>query len=145
MTFLSIADEVILVTTPEPTAITDAYALLKVFSDKVKGNDINIKLVVNRVRDEREGHRVYEKIKKVTDKFLNINMENIGSLPDDENLEKSVRRQQAVIVRYPKSDVSKALKNVSEKILDIKGDVNSNKGLKMFIEIVKNKVNLTKK
>ncbi|HCC08293.1 MAG TPA: hypothetical protein DEP72_09085 [Clostridiales bacterium] len=144
MTFLGFADEVLLVTTPEPTAITDAYALLKVFSDKIKKGDINVKLVINKVKDENEGQKIFEKIKKVADKFLNIKVEDLGYLPNDECLEKSVRSQEAVIIKYPKSEITIALKKLAEKILNIKTDKSNAKGLKMFIELVKNKINIIK-
>ncbi|HAN10590.1 MAG TPA: ATP-binding protein [Clostridiales bacterium] len=144
MTFLGFADEVLLVTTPELTAITDAYALLKVFSERTKKGDINVKLIINKVKDENEGQKIYEKIKKVADKFLNIKIEDLGYLPNDECLEKSVRTGQAVVIKYPKSEVTKELKNMAEKILNIRIDKNSTKGLKMFIELVKNKINIIK-
>ncbi len=145
MTFLSIADEVLLITTPEPTAITDAYALLKVFSDKIKEGDINLKLVVNRIDALAEGVQIYEKIKKVTEKFLNIHIENLGYLPNDDKLEKSVRSQVPVSIKYPKSEISVAIAEIAEKIINKKTDKRNSKGLKMFIDVLKNKINLTKR
>lgn len=93
--FLSLADEIIIVTLPEPTAITDAYALLKVShnENKDKIDDRKFSIVVNRVSDKNEGEFVVRKISLVAKKFLNLDLKSLGYISEDANLIKSVKRQ----------------------------------------------------
>lgn len=117
--FISASNEVILVTTPEPTAITDAYAVLKAIkrrNDGISNKEIN--LLVNRVDSANEGMEIYEKLNKVTDRFLDINLNNIGFLPNDKHLSKAVIEQKPVSILYPKASISKAFEDIAENVLN---------------------------
>lgn len=117
--FISASNEVILVTTPEPTAITDAYAVLKAIkrrNDDISNKEIN--LLVNRVDSANEGMEIYEKLNKVTDRFLDINLNNIGFLPNDKHLSKAVIEQKPVSILYPKASISKAFEDIAENVLN---------------------------
>ncbi|QUH31459.1 MinD/ParA family protein [Vallitalea guaymasensis] len=118
--FIVSSNEVILVTTPEPTSITDAYAVLKALKNRkreeYKSTDIN--LLVNRVSSESEGLEIYNKLNKVTNKFLGIGLNNIGFLPQDGYLTKAVIQQKPVSILYPRSKVAKAFEVVAGNLLN---------------------------
>ena len=125
--FISASNEVILVTTPEPTAITDAYAVLKAIkrrNEDITNKDIN--LLVNRVESTAEGIEIYEKLNKVTERFLDISLNNLGFLPNDKHLPKAVIEQKPVSILFPKANVSKAFEDVADTILN-KGTYNGTK------------------
>lgn len=105
------SEEVLLVATPEPTSITDAYALLKTLchQEDFYANRTKIWMIANRTRGYREGKELFEKLDAVVTKFLNLDMEYLGYIPYDEKLPKAVMRQQPVTVAYPNTVSSKAI------------------------------------
>lgn len=119
MEFVTLSAEVLLVVTPEPTSITDAYALLKTLDRRPEfaRDHCVIKLIANRCTGEKEGHELFEKLSIVTDKFLNLSLKYTGAIPVDSNINKAVMKQQAVSIAYPLSSSSKAIEEVATKIL----------------------------
>jgi flagellar biosynthesis protein FlhG len=101
LSFTRAADHVLVVTTPEPTAITDAYAVIKVISRD--GTDRQISLLVNQVRSPGEARVVHERIAKVARQFLNINVLDAGHIVSDEQVSLSVRRRTPFVLGSPKS------------------------------------------
>ena len=116
--FLKSADIPIIITTPEPTAITDAYGIIKVASSLKK--DIPVKLVVNRVHSTQEAKTIAERVVKLSHQFLGIKVEYLGYMPEDKLLQKSVILQKPVMILYPKSKISNSIKSIANKLLDIK-------------------------
>jgi flagellar biosynthesis protein FlhG len=108
------ADDILVVATPEPTSITDAYALMKVLSVKYDSNQF--KLIVNGATDENEANEVYRQISLVTDRFLNVDMEYFGGIVVDENLKKGVRKQRIVSEMAPMSNSSRTFSLLARKI-----------------------------
>jgi len=108
------ADEILVVATPEPTSITDAYALMKVLSVKY-GSD-HFKLVVNAVASEHEADEVFRQISLVADRFLNVDIEFYGGIVLDDNLKKGVRQQKVVSELAPLSKVSRNFSTLARKI-----------------------------
>jgi flagellar biosynthesis protein FlhG len=104
LTFTRAADHVLVVTTPEPTAITDAYAVIKVLGRD--GAERQVSLLVNQVRAEREGRLVYERIAGVARQFLNAHVLDAGWVPDDEHVVLSVRRRTPFVLAYPRCPAS---------------------------------------
>src|SRR5438034_545638 len=98
------ADLVLIVTTPEPTAITDAYAVIKVISRD--GSARRLSLLVNQTRSANEGRVVYERIAKVARQFLNVGVLDAGSVPLDENVLLAVRRRTPFTLAAPKCPAS---------------------------------------
>lgn len=132
--FIKAADEAILLTTPEPTSITDAYALLKTIKESSKELP-EFKIVVNRADDTDEGLEIYDKINRASSKFLGINTEYFGFIPYDNLLIKSVKQQQPASILYPECDFSCAVKNIAYKILDMNYRVkDKDNGLKNFVK-----------
>ena len=129
--FISSAQETIVVTTPEPTSITDAYALIKM----VKGMDMSIafKLVVNRSTDQKEGKETAQKISLVASRFLHSELPTLGIMPDDPLVSKAVKRQMPFIIAYPDSDAAVALTRIARQFLDIPQTSSDNSGVKGFL------------
>lgn len=142
--FVLASTEVLLVATPEPTSITDAYALLKALNRKTEFSkeDTSIKMIANRVKNEEEGMSLYEKMSVVADKFLSIPVTYLGSVPMDEQITKAVMRQKPVSVLYPDAPAAKAIKKIAECILEIPTKENEEGwGLAhMFSNLIRNKL-----
>ena len=128
--FVSASNEVLLVATPEPTSITDAYALLKTLNRRsgFSKDDTIIKMVANRIKTKEEGDTLYTKLGLVVDKFLNLKMEFIGAIPDDPNCGKAIMQQQPITLAEPRSASVKAIKAIAEKLAQ-KGEVADRKGI----------------
>ncbi|WP_138202608.1 MinD/ParA family protein [Haloimpatiens lingqiaonensis] len=112
--FVAACNELIVITTPEPTALTDAYSLMKAidkFKLKSKG-----RIIVNRVIREKEGEITFNKFYNAVKKFLNIEVEYLGKVSEDMSLIRSVREQKPFIINYPESEVSKDIKNIAYKL-----------------------------
>ncbi len=114
MSFVMAADEVIIVATPEPTSITDAYAMIKTIGMKERGK--RLKLLINRVESLNEGKITFEKLKLASEKFLNIQIEKLGYLAEDINVSRSVKLQNPFLLQFPNSTVSKNLEAIALKL-----------------------------
>lgn len=126
--FVVASSEVLLVTTPEPTSITDAYALLKALNRKPEFSKENtsIKMISNRVSNMAEGKELYNKLNIVVRKFLNIPLDFIGSIPQDNNVPKAVMQQKPFSLLYPNTTSSKAITEIAELICNIIPNTNNN-------------------
>jgi len=105
MHFNTAAQEIIVVVSPEPTSVTDAYAIMKVLSTNY--GEKHFRLLVNSVRSEKEAISVYNNLCTVADRFLNISIDYLGHVFYDENLTKSVMKQKLVLQAYPDSPSSR--------------------------------------
>lgn len=118
--FIRASDETIIVTTPEPTSVTDAYALIKTIKEENRGSNIpDFKVVVNRVDDDVEGLELYNKISRASSKFLGIHLQNLGYIPYDRFLVKAVKHQQPATICFPNCEFTKAVENIRNKLMDI--------------------------
>ncbi|NLL93069.1 MAG: MinD/ParA family protein [Clostridiales bacterium] len=118
--FVASSAEVLLVTTPEPTSITDAYALMKSLNTRIGylKEETAIKVVANRVANYEEGRNLYNKFNIVVSKFLNINLEFLGIIPVDSNMSKAVIQQKPITMLYPDSDGSKAFSELADALIE---------------------------
>jgi len=119
MSFVMAADEILLVTTPEPTSITDAYALIKMVSHREK--DKLIRLVVNKAESAKEANDILIKLSIVAEKFLALKLHPLGYILQDETVIKAVKLQQPFSMSFPKSQASKHIKEISRRLIE-KGD-----------------------
>lgn len=136
MDFVVVSNEVILVTTPEPTSITDSYSLLKALNkrDDFDKSQNHIKIVANRVRSYEEGANLYNKLNVVVNKFLNFNIEFLGIIENDENMSKAVIQQKPISMAYPNSKGAKSFKKISDTLLEKKTtDEDEQKGLAFML------------
>lgn len=119
ISFIHASNEIILVTTPEPTSVTDAYAVLKAIkNNKIENVEKNINVLINRVTSDDEGMDIFNKLDKVTKKFLGLKLKNIGFLPEDKCLPKAVIEQKPVSILFPKSNVTKGFEKLSQNVLN---------------------------
>jgi len=116
MYFNANAEDIIVVVSPEPTAMTDAYALMKVLY--LKYAESRFKVVVNLVRDASEGREVFRQLKVVTDRFLDISLEYLGHILFDENITKCVKRQRVVIESFPETGASTCFLALAKRICE---------------------------
>jgi flagellar biosynthesis protein FlhG len=112
--FVMAADEVIIITTPEPTAITDAYALIKTFAS-LRGT-APLQLVVNRVIDQAEGQAVVKKLISVVRRFLNISISELGYVYDDHHVMQAVKKQTPLLILYPDAVSSQCIDNIAYEV-----------------------------
>lgn len=119
------SSEVLLVATPEPTSITDAYALLKTLHrhDGFENGRSSIKMVGNRIQSYDEGKELYFKLNTVVNKFLGMEIEYLGAIPYDENLSKAVMQQQPVSLAYPDAPSARALLELAMVLEDEKKEI----------------------
>ena len=111
--FAAAADNVVVVTTPEPTAITDAYAVIKVLSQRdFKGQ---ISLLVNMVTDRHEARRTYERLADVAKRFLGTTVLNGGYMPEDPKVKVAVRERKPFVLTSPQCAASRCLASMASK------------------------------
>jgi ATPases involved in chromosome partitioning len=143
--FVTASSEVLLIATPEPTSITDAYALLKTLNKKadfMMGNTV-IKMIANRVGNFDEGRELFAKLSVVVEKFLNIKMLYLGAIPQDSNVSKAVMQQKPISIVYPNSQAATALGELAVMLNnDIINNQTDKKGIAQFFsDIMKMKRN----
>lgn len=133
--FILASDETIIVTTPEPTAIADSYAVLKTLFHYNKQLP-KFRLVVNRAQTYREAIETSRALKNASNKFLKMNLHTLGFIMEDMHVRQSVRMQMPFYMAYPKCEASKNIKEIVHTYLpDI--DMNpsfSSKGIRGFFE-----------
>lgn len=122
--FAACCEELIVLTTPEPTSLTDAYSLLKAINYfKIKSK---AKVVINRAMDEREALLTYNKFNNAVSNFLKMKLEYLGSVSDDKKLVQAVRSQQPFIISFPNCDASKDINTIGRRLLGTEGSENIN-------------------
>ncbi len=112
--FNTAAQEILVVTTPDPTAITDAYALMKLLSTQYHEKHFN--LVVNQINSEEEALDVYRKLTMVSNRYLDISIDYLGSIPEDRQMIESIRKQQVIVERHPNSNISIAFTKLAARL-----------------------------
>jgi flagellar biosynthesis protein FlhG len=116
LSFVLAAQEIIVITTPDPTAITDAYAMIKVIARERKDTQINIKLIVNMVSGRREAEEVADKISTVARKFLGANVTLLGYVYDDPNVSAAIKQQTPFVIAYPYSPATNCVNFLAAKL-----------------------------
>lgn len=125
------ARERIILLTPEPTSLTDAYALIKVLSSRY---DVKrFKIVVNQAASAKEAIAVFKKISLVCDRFLDsLSLDYLGQIPFDPKLKKAVRSQKLVSEMFPEAESSKMFASISKNLLDGEPDCADDGNIKFF-------------
>lgn len=114
MSFLLTADELLIVCTPEPTSVTDAYALIKAVSRKRE--NVPLSLLVNMANDRDEGRRVYERISAVCRRFLGIQLTDAGHVNLDPRVSTAVRRRIPFVLDAPDTPASRCVQQLAHKL-----------------------------
>lgn len=131
LTFTAACQEVIVVICDEPTSLTDGYALIKVLNQQCSVKRFQI--LANMVDTELQGRQLFEKLCRVTDKFLDVHLGFLGSVPRDDYLRRAVRAQRAVVAEYPRSDAARAMAAIAERVKALP-QAQSAGGLGFFME-----------
>jgi len=113
--FVGGAQEALLVLTPEPTSLSDAYAAVKVMS--LEGGVEHFNVLVNQVATEQQAREIYEKLCTVSRRFLKARLKLLGQLPRDENIHRAVLSQRPLVQAFPHSPASRALKAVADRLM----------------------------
>ncbi len=130
--FIAAADEVYIVTTPEPTAITDAYGVIKIITTELVNQELNLRLLVNRVHSADEGKRISERIITIVGQFLNYKVDYIGFIYEDPVVQASVIRQKPFMIVNPTSKPSVCLTHIVGRIE--KTELSTNSGVNNFLQ-----------
>lgn len=112
--FASMAREIIVLITPEPTSVTDAYALVKTLSSR--NSSFQFRLLVNMCRDNEEGVTLFSKLSAITGRFLQVSFDHAGCILHDELLVEAVRRRGALCHLYPEAKASLGFKVLAQKL-----------------------------
>lgn len=120
MEFLVASGEILLVTTPEPTSITDSYSLLKALYRHNRFNQemTKVKMVANRVEKESDGKVLFDKLNAVVERYLKIPMTYMGSVPQDNQVIRAVMQQTPVSLQNPGSRAALAYEKIAMKLMD---------------------------
>jgi len=126
LSFIAASEELIIVTTPEPTSLTDGYSLIKA-TDHYKLKT-KAKIIVNKAFTKEEGQETFNKFNRAVSKFLEINIEYLGCILEDKKLVQSVRQQKPFVVLYPDCDAARDIDNIAMKLMG--QEINSSNGAK---------------
>lgn len=124
--FLVASGEILLVTTPEPTSITDSYSLLKALGrhPRYSADTSQIKVIANKVFSEAEAEALYEKLEAVVSRYLKVPISYLGMIPQDNQLEKAVMQQKPVSLDNPKARSALAYEAIAARLMN--KEVNKN-------------------
>ena len=120
MEFLVASGEILLVTTPEPTSITDSYSLIKALSmhPRYSKEESKVKVIANRVDKEAEGIVLFQKLNCVVEKYLDVPISYLGAVPQDGQLVDAVMQQMPVSIQNPKAKSALAYERIVARLLD---------------------------
>ncbi|TFG58357.1 MAG: MinD/ParA family protein, partial [Spirochaetales bacterium] len=119
LSFIQASDDALIVTTPEPTAITDAYGIIKIIATEIENINLGLKLIVNRVKSVSEGRRVAQRVISIAGQFLNIKVDYLGCVFDDPLVQSSVLHQKPFLSEYPKSRPSICVKHLAHRLENV--------------------------
>ncbi len=128
--FTTAAQETLVVVTPEPTSLTDAYALIKVLSTRYAEQEFGI--LVNMAQTTEEADRTFAHISRVATRFLDVSLRYLGHIPYDRELPEAVRRQQAVLELAPGCPASRGFDALADRVLSTPPETNPKGGLQFF-------------
>ncbi len=128
MEFLVASQEILLVTTPEPTSITDSYSLLKALCrhPDFSKEETKVRMIANRVWKSGEGENLYNKLYSVVKNYLKTPMEYLGEIPEDGQLSKAVMQQKPVSLESPGAKSALAYEEIAAKLMN--KEMNKNTG-----------------
>jgi len=132
LAFVAAADEAIIVTTPEPTAITDAYGIIKIIATEIDNLNLGLKLIVNRVRSVTEGKKVAERVINIAAQFLNLKIDYLGYVYEDPSVQQAILKQKPFLVLDPKGKASICVRQITSRLEKI--DYREGSGIEQFVK-----------
>lgn len=142
--FVAASSEVLLVTTPEPTSITDAYALLKSLNhcSSFSPRQTVVKMIANQVREYGDASELFQKIGVVVNKFLDVKIEYLGGVPYDANMSRAVIRQKPIVLSAPRSGTARSLNQIADKLMNREQRTGQKPGImQLFSSVMQTKFN----
>ena len=142
--FVAASEEVLLVATPEPTSITDAYALLKALNrnSSYMPEKTVVKMIANQVRGKKEADELFQKLGVVVNKFLDIDIDYLGAIPYDVNMQRAVMHQKPLSVADPDALASQSVEKIALSLLDMEKEKPRAVGIKqLFSNVIRMKFN----
>lgn len=115
--FSSMATRIVLITTDEPTSLTDAYAYIKL--GNAAGMSKNVSVVVNQASSVTEGEKTYKTLLKACENFLRIHPPMSGMVRVDPKVKESIRHQTPLLIRYPNSDAAEDVEKIAKSVKDL--------------------------
>jgi flagellar biosynthesis protein FlhG len=131
LSFVEAADEALIITTPEPTAITDAYGIIKIIATEMDKQNLGLKLIVNRVKSVVEGRKVAKRMIEIANQFLNLKVDYLGYVYEDPAVQNAVLRQKPFIILEPKGKASICLRHIVSRLEKI--DYRDGSGIGNFL------------
>lgn len=118
--FLVASGEILLVTTPEPTSITDSYSLLKALTrhSRFSREESRIKVIANRVSKVEDGATLFNKLNAVVSRYLKLPLTYLGAIPQDEKLSEAVMQQTPVSLQNPSAKSAKCYEQLAAKLMN---------------------------
>jgi flagellar biosynthesis protein FlhG len=113
--FNTLADYSLVVVTPDPTALTDAYALIKVLAQHYQYRRFLV--LLNCVQGEREARKTFETLDQAAFRFLNLHLDYLGSVPVDPAVKRALRAQSSFLEQFPQAKASQALKTIADRMV----------------------------
>jgi len=132
LAFVEAADEAIIVTTPEPTAITDAYGIIKIISTEIDDLDLGLKLVVNRASSVLEAKKVSQRVINITGQFLNIKVDYLGFVFDDPGVSLAVKKQEPFLISDPRGKAAGCVQTMVNRLERV--DYKEGSGISRFMK-----------
>ena len=117
MSFAKAADEVLLIATPEPTSVTDAYATAKILWKR--DPDARIHVVANQVSGPDEGYAIYSTLNAIATSFLDKSLEYAGAIPRDDAVTKCIRNRRPLLLEAPSSPASEGISEIAAQLLQL--------------------------
>lgn len=114
--FTVAAQEIIVVVTPEPTSITDVYALIKLLATRY--SEHHFKVLVNMAKDSEDALEVFRKLANVAGRFLDISLDYLGCVVKDEKVVEAVKRQKAVSELFPESEAAACFTTLAKRVIE---------------------------
>jgi flagellar biosynthesis protein FlhG len=130
ISFCQAADQIVVITTTEPTAMADAYGIIKIISNRRP--DSHVSVLVNRVDEDAEGAAIHERLARVANEFLNFRIHHLGTLPQDRNMHLAVRQQTPLLLFSPMSPAAIGIRKIVSQSFHEIPDTVQNDGLEGF-------------
>lgn len=132
LTFCQAAQDVIVAVCDEPASVTDAYALIKVLS---RDRGVNrVQVLANQVQDQREGRQLFDKLERVSSRFLDVTLNYLGAIPRDEWLRRAVQRQEPVVDAFPSAPSSVAFRDIARRSRQWQSPAGARGHVEFFLE-----------
>ncbi len=117
--FIAAADDAIIVTTPEPTAITDAYGIIKIIATEIENMDLGLKLIVNRVKSVTEGRKIAERVINIAGQFLNLKLDYLGYVYEDQGVGAAVVHQKPFMASDPNGKAAICVRHIVSRLENV--------------------------